>query len=246
MALKRCPSCKITKDLDDFHRHKNRADGHVSRCKTCCCGVAKKWREDNPERLYALTKKWAKENPDKVRKQGQRWAKENPDKVRAKDRRHYWKNPERASALKKLWREKNPEKVKEIIRKSNEKRSNTPQGRLNSRMSTGIRRSLKHGKQGQHWESLVGYTAEELKKHLEKQFKDEMTWAEFLAGEIHIDHKIPKAAFNFEKIQDDDFKRCWALDNLQPLWAVDNLKKQDNIDCHFQPRLVFKEKELKQ
>jgi len=28
----------------------------------------------------------------------------------------------------------------------------------------------------------------------------------------------------------EDFKKCWALNNLQPLWAKDNLNKRDKWD----------------
>lgn len=55
----------------------------------------------------------------------------------------------------------------------------------------------------------------------------------------HIDHKIPKSAFNFETPEDIDFKRCWALKNLQPLWAAENIKKHDRVDKPFQPSLAI-------
>lgn len=111
--------------------------------------------------------------------------------------------------------------------------------KLNNRILSGIRFSLIEQKHGSRWESLVGYTTDQLKRHLERQFKDGMSWESFLKGEIHIDHIIPKSVFNFEKPEDDDFKRCWSLKNLQPLWAKDNIKKSNKLDKHFQPRLIF-------
>lgn len=50
-----------------------------------------------------------------------------------------------------------------------------------------------------------------------------MTWAKFMAGQIHIDHRVPLSAFNLG--DDLEFKAAWAMTNLQPLWAVDNVKK---------------------
>jgi len=64
-----------------------------------------------------------------------------------------------------------------------------------------------------------------------------MTWDNY--GKWHIDHVIPTSVFNFEKPEDDDFKRCWSLQNLQPLWALDNIKKGNKLEKPFQPKLIF-------
>ena len=45
------------------------------------------------------------------------------------------------------------------------------------------------------------------------------------AGEIHIDHIVPVAAFNITSLDDAAFKACWALANLRPMWAKDNISK---------------------
>ena len=58
-------------------------------------------------------------------------------------------------------------------------------------------------------------------------------------GEWHIDHIIPKSVFNFTKPEHEDFKRCWALKNLQPLWAEENISKFNKLDKHFQPTLAL-------
>ena len=44
-------------------------------------------------------------------------------------------------------------------------------------------------------------------------------------GKWHIDHIKPISSFNINGINSDDFKKCWSLNNLQPLWAKDNLQK---------------------
>lgn len=103
--------------------------------------------------------------------------------------------------------------------------------KLNRYISRGIRHSLNGNKQGQHWEDLVDYNLEDLKKHLEKHFKAGMTWENY--GSWHIDHKIPISAFVFDSSNDRGFKKCWALSNLQPLWAKENLKKANKILAPF-------------
>jgi hypothetical protein len=83
----------------------------------------------------------------------------------------------------------------------------------------------------------VNYTLKDLKKYLEKSFLPGMSWENY--GQWHVDHRVPLSVFNFEKPEDNDFKRCWALSNLQPLWSIENIKKNNKLDKHFQPSLVF-------
>lgn len=115
------------------------------------------------------------------------------------------------------------------------KHRKTPMARLNSSISFCIRLSLKGEKGGRHWENLVGYTLYDLKKHIEEQFTDGMSWDNY--GEWHIDHILPKSIFYFTNTDDYDFQRCWALSNLRPLWKTDNLHKSAKIIEPFQPSL---------
>lgn len=138
-------------------------------------------------------------------------------------------------------REQEKKRLKLYKKRKNElesiKAATNPFFKLNRNMRSRINNSLRSNgsKNGRKWEGLVGYSTQELKKHLEKQFIPGMTWENY--GEWHIDHIIPVSAFNFSKPEDIDFKRCWALKNLRPLWASDNISKNDRLDRHFQPSL---------
>ena len=70
-------------------------------------------------------------------------------------------------------------------------------------------------------EKMLGYTKEQLRKVLESQFTQGMSWKNH--GDWHIDHIKPVSAFVKEGVTDP--KIINALDNLQPLWAKDNLRK---------------------
>ncbi len=145
-------------------------------------------------------------------------------------------NKETLSAQKKLY-SKQP-RVKDRINKWRRDRCrNDPMFRLNSNIHKGVSTDLRGVKSRRKWQSLVGYTLKDLKKHLEKQFTEGMSWDNY--GEWHVDHKIPLAVHNFLSPEDLDFKRAWALKNLQPLWAHDNSVKHTTIDKPFQPSLAF-------
>jgi len=131
---------------------------------------------------------------------------------------------------------------KKILKETPSRHSKTEKqlkNHLNHGMSRSIGQSLRGIKNGRHWEDLVGYTVEELKRHIEKLFLSGMTWDNYCHRVWHIDHIIPKAAFYFTKPEHDDFKRCWELKNLQPLWAKDNIMKSNKLYKHFQPSLLL-------
>lgn len=108
---------------------------------------------------------------------------------------------------------------------------NTPeQNKLKHRMRTLLHQKLKRRNINKNYKSTfdaTGYSVEELKKHLENQFKPGMTWDNY--GEWHIDHVTPDCHFNYNSLYDIEFKKSWSLDNLQPLWAEDNWKKGSKI-----------------
>jgi len=99
----------------------------------------------------------------------------------------------------------------------------TPQEKLTRNMSNAVYRVLKQNKGGQSWQDLVGYSAEELKQHLQKQFKEGMTWENY--GQWHVDHIVPIRSFTYDKPTDTDFLECWSIENLQPLWGAENSSK---------------------
>ncbi len=79
-----------------------------------------------------------------------------------------------------------------------------------------------------HYFDILQYTPEQLITHLELQFKDTMGWNNY--GEWHVDHKLPITHFNISEIGDEEFMRCWSLDNLQPMWGIENIRKSNKTE----------------
>lgn len=73
---------------------------------------------------------------------------------------------------------------------------------------------------------LLGYTGQQLKQHIERQFTKGMNWS-LVGKEIHIDHIIPVA----EMLRNGETRPSVinALSNLRPMWAKDNIKKSDKV-----------------
>lgn len=120
------------------------------------------------------------------------------------------------------WIQKRPDYWTEY---SNKRLSTDPRYKLTKRLRTCVYMKLKNRgikKDGSVFSSL-DYKVDDLRKHLESRFLPGMTWENY--GEWHVDHIIPDKAFNYSSMNDEEFRKCWSLENLQPLWAKDNLSK---------------------
>lgn len=156
----------------------------------------KRYYNNNKEDISEWYKEWAKENVIECKNYTQQWNKDNREHVN-KYKRDY----------------------------ERKRRAEDPKYRLGIRTRTAVWQLLKERNINKTNKTfiLLGYTIEELMNHLESLFTDGMTWDNY--GEWHVDHKIPMNSFVFESVDDDGFKECWKLDNLQPLWGKDNLSK---------------------
>lgn len=129
---------------------------------------------------------------------------------------------EETAANTRAWRQRNREHMHEY---AHQRYQGNPQVRLRIAISTTMRKSLRGHKSGRHWEDLVGYTLDDLMRHLEPLFQPGMSWETYGLYGWHIDHIKPEVAFTYDSPDDPQFKECWALSNLQPLWAKDNMSK---------------------
>ena len=181
----------------------------------------------NKELIKKRAKKWALENPERRK---EIYTKNN-QKHNTKIRKHEWYLEHKEITMKRAkdWSKNNHNKKKKIALKwANNKYPEYKKDInyvLNNRISCIVRKDLGKNKAGKSWKTILCFTLEELKKHLEKQFTQDMSWKKFLNGGIHIDHIKPRRLFNFISYKDKEFKECWSLKNLQPLWASDNYSK---------------------
>lgn len=86
--------------------------------------------------------------------------------------------------------------------------------------------ALKNKRVGTKWEKVVGYSLKELKLHLESNFRNNMTWNNY-GSTWQVDHIIPRYKFDLTKT--GMVKKCWALNNLQPLLTEENMAKGRKI-----------------
>jgi hypothetical protein len=160
----------------------------------------KKYYESNKEKISEYYSEWREDNKERLKEYQKKWREENRDKLR-KTKRDYERN----------------------------RKSRDPLYKLISNFRTAIYQVLKESnvEKNGHYFDILGYTPEELINHLEKQFTEGMTWENY--GEFHVDHKLPISSFDIKEIGDEEFIRCWCLDNLQPMWGEENIRKSNKI-----------------
>jgi len=218
---KTCSRCKLTLPINNFVVRNLSKDGYNPACTNCIkiykssekgqSSIARsrlKKQIDKPWKAYYEKNKNNPEYIARIKKNQQKfWNKESSKEYK----RNYLKSPKY-----KAWRSKYCKL----------RRQTDFAFKLNDNMRKGIGKSLKHAtvkKARRHWENLVGFDSYKLKAHLESMFKPGMTWENY--GKWHVDHIRPVKSFNITGTDCEDFKKCWSIENLQPLWAHENFKK---------------------
>lgn len=98
-----------------------------------------------------------------------------------------------------------------------------PGHRLNCRMRVAIRKALLGQKAGRQWEQIVGYGLQELRSHFERMLPRGKTVDGALKDGWHIDHIVPKSAFDLS--DERELAKAWCMSNLRLIPAQENLSK---------------------
>lgn len=256
--FKKCKICGELKNISCFYKDNKSSDGFENLCKTCRNNKSKIWYENNKDNINEIRRKqynqdkeirdkkamYYIENREKILKRNEipeikekrqqnslKYSREHKEERKIYNKEYRLKNYEkiRKYALEKgylMTRKYYYEHREEIIQKHKIRYRKDPIYRINRVISTSMSRSIK--KEERHWETLVSYTLEELKQHLESQFDENMTWDNY--GEYwEIDHIIPINTFKFNN--SEDFQICWSLMNLRPLeWRANRQRPKDGSD----------------
>jgi len=231
--------------MEAFGKNRDAKDGLHYRCLDCARQKNSEWTIAHPERVRASARRYREANREQLREEGRarahkkyhenpeealarqrEWGLKNPDKVREMRRKNDAR-PERKrqrgdrKAVSQRYRARHLELVRRRRREYEAKRRQDPTQRLIDAIRRRMRMVINGKSKGAF--KLLGYSAIDLRAHLEAQFQPGMSWDNYgLYGEKwHVDHKRPVSSFKLP----DELIESFALSNLQPLWATDNLHK---------------------
>lgn len=233
-VTRKCTKCGEEKPAtkEYFHAYKRSSDGRSSVCKICQSNISSMNRKKNPEETLAKEQRIRDTNRERIRLASRKWQDANVEKERERGRKRRKSNPEQMRINSQKWKERNIEKERERGRKNSKKQHELLYGKdvfftINTRIRSSLWYSLRLRKvnKNKHIYESLGWSASDLICHLERLFTPGMTIDALLRGEIHIDHIRPICSFNYKSMDDQEFKQCWSLSNLQPLWAKENHSK---------------------
>ena len=215
----------------EFYKQKKKKDGLRSQCKICMDEFNKEYKELNKERVNNIKYKYTVNNREKSNQAKKNWFLNNPnykktyyknnkEHIIKKSIKYYKDNTEDVSIRISNYSKNNREKISEYLR---EKRKNDPLFRLKLSVKSRLHNFLKKKSitKANKTFDIVGCTPIELKRHLENQFTEGMTWNNYGFYGWHMDHKIP---LDYGKTEEEIYKLC-HFNNIQPLWWKENFSK---------------------
>jgi hypothetical protein len=223
-----CSVCKLPKPLKDFYKKLN---GKSHKCKACTKISNTLYRASHKDKLSQYGKDYYLSHKEELIQY-------------AKDYRSDVVNKQIICNNKKIYFEKNREAIYKSKNKRRKfRRNNDPFYRLRNLVSRSVSRMLKStlSKKGGSIKNKLPYSIQELKEHLEAQFESWMHWNN--QGKYNpktwidndqntwtwqVDHIIPQSDLPYVSMEDDNFKKCWALDNLRPLSSKMNIIEGSN------------------
>jgi hypothetical protein len=126
-----------------------------------------------------------------------------------------------------------------VNKRDRERRKNDIEFKLYEVVRSVVKVSIKRNQGNKNNLSTIkylSYTIQELREHLEKQFETWMTWNNWgrynsetwddndsSTWTWQIDHIIPQSDLPYSSIEDNNFKKCWSLNNLRPYSAKQNI-----------------------
>jgi len=188
---------------------------HHNQCRECRLKYSKEWYERNKKRVHNNNLLWKENNKEKYLQYFKDRYKNDKCNMDNAHKEYREKNRKFINSYKKKWRD---EKYKTDIN-----------FRIKCLLRSRVRDAL-HGQcKSKSTLKLLGCSVEELKLHLEKQFKPGMSWDNhgFGSDKWHIDHIKPCSSFDLT-LECEQCK-CFHYSNLQPLWQFENLSKGDKI-----------------
>jgi len=246
MKTIKCEKCGLEKELTNNFYFRKDSGKWGNSCKSCISIRNKKLYSNNSEKIKNDAANYRKLNRVSINNKATVYN----NKKEVKDRMIKWRQDNRKSLRlkEKEWKLKNPEAHKNIVLRKSKKQRQKPTSKIRAHVSRQINFALHRrgsSKQGNSVLKFLPYSIQELKKHLESQFDPWMTWSNYgryigskwvdndsLTWTWQIDHIIPQSDLPYFSMIDNNFKKCWSLENLRPLNSKQNIFDGSNRVRH--------------
>lgn len=246
--MKKCIECKLEKDdISKNGKCKQCNNKYMRQYREKNSDKIKKYQkeygsayyEENKKQILQNKSKYYEENKENILEDRKEYYQENREEKLGYNKEYYQKNRDYLLEDAKEYYKQNKDNVIAYNNKYYKKRRlNDHNFRIRTGISASIAYYLKANNSSKNGASCLDYlpfTINELRQHLEVQFEPWMTWNNYgrynaknwndndlSTWRWNIDHIIPQSKLLYTSMEDDNFKRCWALENLRPLSAKQN------------------------
>lgn len=236
MEIKICKKCNLSKilNIDNFNWRKDNNKWRET-CRLCIKLIAKKRYKEKTEEIKTKAQQYREKHREEIRLHAMEY--NHRDEV-IKRMQQYRKDNRKALRKKeKEWRTKNPEKAKIIAYKKAKiqrlKLINRVKAHVSRQINFALHRS-NSSKCGESCMKYLPYSIQDLKQYLESQFEPWMSWENWgvfkktwndqdpSTWTWQIDHIVPQSCLPYVSMTEENFKKCWALENLRPFSAKQN------------------------
>lgn len=111
--MKKCTKCGIEKPFSEFHKNKNRKDGHTSACRACRNQKQALYRQQNKDKNAEYASRYRQQNKDKFAEYASRYRQKNKDKISERRARYRQENKDKIAEYLSRYRQQNKEKIAE-------------------------------------------------------------------------------------------------------------------------------------
>lgn len=225
--MKICSRCKVPKPLEEFHKCSRNKDGKDSACIECINAGHQASRAKNRGKYNAQRREYWAKHRENSKINSHKWYENNKEEILAKWKKERDANPQIHRQQNKQHYINNREKVLRRNNENTKKRLKTdPIFKISKSLRGRINAALNGTTKSAKTLDLLGCSLDFFRWHIEKQFRDGMTWGNY--GKFwHLDHIKPCSKFNLLLI--DEQKKCFNYSNLQPLLAFENLSKHNKF-----------------
>lgn len=205
---------------------------------------SRKYYREHQEELLKKKHEYVKKNRDAINQHKREVYQERKEELKQRVKDYYRKNADKKKEYHRNYYRNNLAKIKEWEKANRDKNNEVSRKRRKERLANDIDYALnvyvhslvprclklkgtkKYYKKDRRTYEILGYTSDDLKKHIESLFQEGMTWEN--RGEWEIHHIKPIATFTFinedSTINYDAIREANALENLVPIWKKEHSK----------------------
>lgn len=212
-------------DIANFYLDK-KTNKYRPECRSCHKTNSKIYRDNNKDKKKNSDALYYAKNKDSINEYKKNWHQENKESRKEKIN---------------IYRVENKDKIlKQANFRKKERRKTDPVYKLRENVSSSIRIFLytqNVSKKGISIANNLSYSFDELKLHIGSLFESWMNWENQGIYNINtwddndsstwtwqLDHIIPQSKLPYTSMEDENFQKCWALENLRPYSAKQNIK----------------------